>query len=244
MIPETFAALLAFVGFVAPGLVFEILRERRRPLIEETAFREASRVALTSLLFTIMALLGLVAIRQVAGTNLADPGEWVRQGNTYVQYNLGLVATTLLLELALALGLAVVVDWLFRQSVPGQIVSGSIWYQLFRRRCPKGATPWVHLRLKDETEIWGYVGDYTPDRKLENRELTLFGPKLKYQPKDKDAQPLTPSWSSVSVRGDEISWMKVTYVADDSPPDRFVILPSRQPMAVWWRRLAARGRRQ
>ena len=65
MAPDTLGALLAFLVFVAPGLCFELLRERRRPALEQTAFREASRIALTSLLFSGAALVVVVAV--VAG---------------------------------------------------------------------------------------------------------------------------------------------------------------------------------
>lgn len=242
MIPETFGALLTFLGFVAPGVAYELLRERRRPSIEETTFREASRVALTSLVFTVTTLILLAVIRYFDSTLVADPSAWLREGDAYVQNNLPLVATTLCLHLAIAFSLAVIADWLFRQSAPGRIVPGSIWFQLFRQRCPRNATPWLHVRLDDETEVWGYVGDYTPDHKLENRELTIFGPKLRYRRKgDTESKPLE-KWSSIAVRGDEISWMKVTYVANDSPLETPKLLLARKPATGLLRRLAARTR--
>ena len=219
MVPETFGALLAFFGLVAPGLAFELLREKRRPSLEETAFREASRIALTSLLFTVGSLAVLAIIRRVNNSLVADVAEWIERGNDYVRENLALVSMTLLLELLVALGLVVAVDWFFRRSAPGHIVPGSIWFQLFRRRRPAGTTPWVHIKLVDETEIWGFVGDYSADQDLDNRELTIVGPKLEYRRKGNPDESLD-SWSSISVRGDSINWLKVAYVSDDSPPNR------------------------
>lgn len=51
MTPQTMGALAAFLALVAPGIVFELRRERRRARRAETAFREAARVALGSLAF-------------------------------------------------------------------------------------------------------------------------------------------------------------------------------------------------
>lgn len=232
MIPETLGAFLAFLGLVAPGLAFQLLRERRRPSIEETAFREATRIALTSLVFTVAAL-GVLALLHSGGALLVpDAAEWMRRGNAYLHDNLGLVSRTLLLELVIALGLVAFVDWILRRSAPGRIVPGSIWFQLFRQRCPDGATPWLHVKLEDDTEVWGYVGDYTPDQKLDNRELTIIGPKLQYRRGDGTVNEPLDSWSSISVRGATITWMKVTYVADDSPPDAPRVVPASRPRST------------
>lgn len=156
LVPETFGTVLAFLGFVAPGLSFELLRERRRPSIEETAFREASRIALASLLLTLSALATLAIVSHFSSWLFADPREWFRRGNAYVHENFGLVGRSMLLHLAIAFSLCVLVDWLLRQSARGRIVPRSIRFQLFRQRCPDQATPWLHVKLDDETEIWGY----------------------------------------------------------------------------------------
>jgi Family of unknown function (DUF6338) len=229
MIPETLGAFLAFLGLVAPGLAFQLLRDRRRPSIEETAFREATRVALTSLVFTVAALGLLALLQNTGGLVMPDVAQWMRRGNAYLHDNLGLVSRALLLELVIALSLVAVVDWILRRSAPGRIVPGSIWFQLFRQRCPDGTTPWLHVKLEDDTEVWGYVGDYTPDQKLENRELTIIGPKLQYRRRDDTVNEPLDSWSSIAVRGAAISWMKVTYVADDSPPDVPRVVPASWP---------------
>jgi Family of unknown function (DUF6338) len=63
VIPQTAAALLAFPALVAPGIVFENLRERRRPSIEQTTFREISGIALASLYFTVLSLTLLAGLR-------------------------------------------------------------------------------------------------------------------------------------------------------------------------------------
>jgi Family of unknown function (DUF6338) len=83
MIPETFAALYAFLGLVAPGLIYQILREKRRPAVDETAFREASRIALTSLVFTTVATLLMTLLGVVAPGLFPDIAAWITTGKTY-----------------------------------------------------------------------------------------------------------------------------------------------------------------
>jgi hypothetical protein len=216
MTPATLGALLAFLAFVAPGLSFELLRERRRPSIEETAFREASRIALTSLLFSGTALLILGVLRAIHKSWFVDPGAWLLGGNKYASAHLPAVGVTVVLLLALSLALAFVADFVFRRQAPGRIVPGSIWFAVFRKHRPLGTSPWVHIRLEDETEIWGYAGDYTPDQKLANRELLIEGPSLQYRRKNATANPELPDWEFIAVRGESISWMKVQYLKGEN----------------------------
>ena len=76
MVPETTGALLAFLGLIAPGLVYTLLRERRRPPEKMSAFREASRAALTSLGFIVVSLAVLVPL-SLAGDWLPDIQQWL-----------------------------------------------------------------------------------------------------------------------------------------------------------------------
>ena len=212
MIPSTVGTLLAFLALVIPGLVFELLRERRRPFIEETAFREVSRIALTSALFSAAAILIVGILGRLVPGLVADPAEWLRQGRSYLASHLWLIGLTLALIVSISTTMAILVDHAFRSSAPGRMVAGSIWFSLFRRHRPASTLPWVHLRLTDETEIWGYVGDYTPDQQLENRELVIENPRLQYRKKGQTTNTILDKWSFISVRGDDILWMKVQYI--------------------------------
>jgi hypothetical protein len=146
---------LSFLGLVAPGLVFQLLRERRRALRSETAFREASRVALTSFLFTSMSLTILAAVRALWPPAAPDVGRWLREGTHYFTVEYSLVVRTLLIEVAVACLLAVFADWLLKGRAHGRIVGSSIWFLLLRRERPKGKIPWLHLRLNEGTDFFG-----------------------------------------------------------------------------------------
>jgi hypothetical protein len=233
VVPETVGALLVFLAFIVPGLAFELLRERRRPFVEETAFREASRIGLSSMLFSGTALV-VVGVARAAGADwVVDPAAWLRGGNTYAADNLDDVARTVIAVVLTALTFALLADVAFSGRGGGRIVTSSIWFVLFRRSRPDKTTPWVHIRLKDKTEVWGYAGPYITDAKLENRELIVEQPKLEMRKDDGQPEQLS-QWAFVTVRGEEISWMKVTYVAADGS-----VAEPRQPPPPMMRRFLA-----
>jgi hypothetical protein len=227
MIPQTLGSLLAFLGLIAPGLIFELRRERRRPTIEETAFREASRVALTSLAFTLSALALLAVVRARRPELMPDPGAWLKQGHRYVNEHYRLIARTFLIEISIAAGLALLTDWLLAGTARGRIVPGSLWFHLLRMQRPDNTVPWLHARLKDETEFWGYLGDYTPEEKLENREISIVGPKLQMRRKGENTNTMLDTWASVAVRGDEINFLRITYIDKDTGQVAFPAQPAK-----------------
>ena len=75
------------------------------------------------------------------------------------------------------------------------------------------------LRLTDGSQIRGYVSHYTPSPKPENREIALIRPTgegghilitdVKLNPAERK---LGSEWEYVVVRGDEITYMDVTYL--------------------------------
>lgn len=99
MIPEGFATFLTFLGLVAPGLVYQLVLERRQPRRGETTFREASRIALTSLAFTVTSLLALaIAQRFFAPARwLVDIPALIEGRWTYVGKNVLVVVSNLAL---------------------------------------------------------------------------------------------------------------------------------------------------
>ncbi len=106
MIPATVGGVIGFLVFIAPGVLFELLRERVRPPLEGSAFREASRVALMSVVLSGAAILILAILRAIFPSLLADPGAWLRDGDPYVDEEYARIAWTVGAELALACLLA------------------------------------------------------------------------------------------------------------------------------------------
>ena len=232
MIPNTTGAVLAFFLFVAPGLLFDLLSERRRAGIPETSFREASRVVLASTAFTTLAL-GLVAapclvvpqarrwIFEEIGLGIpAEPlfrsrrwiFEWL-MGSAALNATQPLVLLMMFVVAAMACALAGAAHWrLSRSGIRLRQVSA--WTHVFRAETPPGAAPYVRVKTNSGSTYTGFVGNYTPNLEVEGRELVLVPPLWSAAP----GQSLAPvsTWSRIVLRGDEIAVLMLDYRPDPS----------------------------
>lgn len=214
MIPETIGALLAFLGLVAPGLVFQLAREKSRSTLTETSFREASRVALASLGISGTSTALLALVRAVHPNWMPDPGSWLTDGDAYFASHYRLVLRALLLEVVLACALAAGIAWCIARSdkSPGEVSKRSVWFTVLRTNRPKGKVPWVNLHLKSGGDYWGFVGHYTSDMPQVDREISLIGPDLQYRaPGARTIKKLDANWETVVIAASEIEYMKVNY---------------------------------
>jgi hypothetical protein len=217
VIPETAGALIAFLSLVAPGIVFYLVRDRYTPARKLTTFREASVVALTSLVFTVTAALLLLALaRTTAGAWLPDLGAWAAHGDAYFDAHvgsalLGLTAQTTLA--ALLAGLAA--RLLYKRSNHGSISGVGTWFQAFREDRPQKTTPWLRVELDDASIVWGYLKHYTTDESFEKGEITVVGPGLAVQDKN-GAQRDIPEWYSVMIPGSKMRSVSLVYISDEN----------------------------
>ncbi|HEY9412211.1 MAG TPA: DUF6338 family protein [Jiangellaceae bacterium] len=213
MIPESLATLYAFLALVAPGLVYQLVRERVRPTIRETAFREASRVALTSLIFTTASILTLALIGRLAPQLVVDVNAWATSED-YVADHLWLAASSIFAEVTLASGLAAASakfvgkrDGKARRSIEKH----GVRHQLFKGGVPADSAAWVLAELIDGTRVWGFVHYYTIDEGLDQRDISFSGPGLIVQ-KDRDSEKKEEEyWKHVVIKGSDIVSMKVAY---------------------------------
>ena len=96
---------------------------------------------------------------------------------------------------------------------------------------PTGKTPWVNLKLTDGTDIWGFLKYYSPQEKLENREIVVqndnVGKQMAIRLDAGSERVSQDAWKSIVVRGDQIRYMKVDYVAaTEAQPSRMSRLRS------------------
>jgi hypothetical protein len=223
VIPQTLGALIAFLTLVAPGIVFELLRERRRAGRTESVFREASRVALGSLSFSLVSTLLLLAahglIRWIFdGTLIADPTRLATDA-TYVAAHVPLIAWSIIAELVLACALAVALDLLLGRHTheTTSVRQQTAWHEVFRVDRPNGAVPWVHVRLTDGTSFYGFLRSHTASGHPDEREIVLEGDGLTYV-----GTPVTGGqsiekvtigdrWNRVIIPSTQISYLRVQY---------------------------------
>ncbi|HLX47242.1 MAG TPA: DUF6338 family protein [Streptosporangiaceae bacterium] len=220
MIPATFGTLLGFLGLVAPGLVYSAIIERRRPREGESAFAEASRVGLTSLVFSLvsMVLLWLLqryessALYKYTKLSLPNIGLWLAGGNKYAAGNLGKVFFGLAAEVILACILAAAAAWLLTRRPRSRFRKEGVYRSVFTRYAPKDSFPWVYVKLDDKTEFWGYHRLHEDRDGTEARAIVLAGEKLMRRcPGEQQRQRIGEHWDIVVIDSSKIQFMQVIY---------------------------------
>jgi hypothetical protein len=222
MIPTTAASLFIFFALVTPGLSFELLRERRRPAVEETAFREASRIALASVGFNSAAGIVLIVVRLIYPSWIPDPHAWLLAPKPYLVGHYQLIAVAGLLQMILSVAFAVATDWIWRRNASGDIRPGGVWFSLFRTDKPRRTLPWLSAKLVDGTQVAGFLSCYVSSEDPARSELVLMhnvkGAGLQLREPGAEVEQLL-TWNYVLLRGDQISYLKVKYLPAVRPSD-------------------------
>lgn len=212
MIPATFGALLGFLGLVAPGLVYNKVAALRRSRRDESAFAEVSRVALTSLGFSLVALSVLWLLQRYTRLALPNVGLWLTQGGEYAARNLGRAFFGLVAQVVLACGLAAATAWILNRNSQSRFRDDTIYGSVFRRYRPKNFRAWVYVKLDDGTEFWGHERAHNDFGEAAARAIVLEGNGLKRQiPGESDWQPIGKIWDLVIIDAARIQYMQVIY---------------------------------
>lgn len=215
MVPESVGALLAFLLFVAPGILFELRRARRLPEREQTAFFEISRVALASVVLSGASICILVLVRMLWPLLMPDPSAWFALGTKeYLAQNHGVVARALLLELAIAGLLAFVADRALTRRTDGAMRDQPGWFAMFREWAPKGCVVHASVTMKDGTIYAGRVTGYSTHRDLARRELALGQPAFVRGSGGEEVRRVHPHLQRIWLPGDEVAAVFVEYRQD------------------------------
>jgi hypothetical protein len=230
MIPQTLGALAAFLGLVAPGLTFELVRERKRAQVFGSTFREASRVALASFTLVTFSVIVQAITWAILPTISIDINKWIKLGNLYLQENaekiaINLAATTIF-ACALGYGLAFAISKVRKERA--SLSNGSAWQEALRSGLPDKGNAWAHVQLRDGTAFFGYVESYTLNEKPEDREILLQGitmqrAKMSDSGDMVDAKNIGKNWEKVAILASQISYIRIQYRDADGNP-----LPSKR----------------
>ena len=223
MVPEALGAFLAFLGIVAPGIFFELRREKRRIGVTGWSFRDISAVALVGLSLTGVALALTFGFGRLffGAARVPDPEAWAQQGGSYFSAHFYPVVIAIAAVFVVALLLALVLAWGVAKwggRREGSLAKHSLWHQAFHDDAPEGATPWVHVELTDGSAFFGDRRASTEGEDVDNREITLTGPKLSYRPPRgadgavRDAQVIGDRWDYVVIRSSQIRYLRVQYL--------------------------------
>lgn len=233
MLPQTAATLAAFLLLVVPGLVFELLRQTRRPAFEQSSLEEIGRIVVASVVLDTAAgaLLLLLAVK-VRGP-LLQIGEFARppEHHTYWRDHPVVVLLSLALEVGLATLFGVLVhrslnredgdglaarvrrflERVVRHRAGESIERPAMWWTMFRRVRPAGAMTEVVIKKKSGEQVKGVLAAYSPSPA--GADIAIRQPIVRLEGNAVDAVP--DRWPLVIVRGDEISEVAVRWPPDD-----------------------------
>ena len=236
MTPEGWGSALAFLLFVAPGIAFDLLSRRRRAAADESTFREVSRVALSSLAFSLPALAAVVVIGSQIPA-VVTVTRRVEAGTLVISSLGGLIAVGILLvQLGLSCFLALIVHLLLRRfGRGGDIEPISGWTRVLRADRPTGHDVYVRVKLTNNAVWSGRVASFSPDLDVEQRELVLMPPlTTRGADPSNGLAPVPDDFQRVVFTGSQITSLAVQY---RKPRDR----PS-STASTRWRELVARAR--
>jgi len=214
-VPNTAASLLVFAALAAPGLVFYLLRDSRRPAREKSNLRETASFVIVGLLCDILALGMFGAIRIGVAHHTPDVGQLIRHGLEYAQQNYAYLAEWSLLVLLLAVGFAilfaVVDDVPCLKRLLGPIVDESQWRTVFSTELIPGSFAHCRIWLDDGSQIEGIAERFSADtEETADRDLVLVEPiALRYP---NDAKDVVYPASRVVISARRIVFFTVSYV--------------------------------
>jgi hypothetical protein len=210
VVPSTWLSIVFFLLLIAPGLLFDLLAERRRAGAEESAFREASRVALGSTVFSGIALTALAVVRAVRPEWMPDPRRLLSDQQQYLADEYRLVLRALVIQVLLALLLAWLTHLTLSKVTGAPIRQRSAWSTVFRHDLPAGKQAHARVRLADGTTYVGEVAHFNADLKRADRELVL-APPLYSATKGNELGDVPAEWTRVVISADQIAVLSVQY---------------------------------
>jgi hypothetical protein len=213
LIPNSVATVLSFLLLLAPGITWQLLRERHLPSVKETTLVEASRVVLSSLMATGVA--GLVLAHWLwlplyrDFTALATPT--VRGSSIQV---VAAVFANTLLACALVLGVAALV-WPGRAPVERM----RVWnLALAKWPADHDAPPYLLVELTDGTAWKGELLAFDSDPEDGHRNVAL-GASLRVRPVgEQKFKRVAEKGRVVLLPESQVRTMQVVYMTTPAAP--------------------------
>jgi hypothetical protein len=135
-------------------------------------------------------------------------------GSKYVKSHFPEVMTFFVAWAALAFGLALVAALAMAPDSPADIDPNTTgWFEVFRRRLPRGSLPMVLVELEDKTQFVGEVTYYDVAKVTADREVVLGPPLWRKGPDEAELTPLPAEdqWRRVVLPGSRILAVWVRY---------------------------------
>lgn len=224
MVPSSILGLLLLVWLVTPGFVFNARTASRHARGSESAFQEASRVMLGSV---VLSSLGAAVAASVIASSARfsfDPGQLVADPRRYLADHISDAVLFLTVQVVIACVLAVLADaavrvwiWVSTKQWPPRLRTEAIWSRALAPGQP-GTRRQVRLRLASGIEFEGILAGFGRDIDIADREIALEEPITVTFP---GRQPEPFIWRYVTFQGPDIEFLAARHIPDDpvSAPD-------------------------
>ena len=210
MIPQGTTGLIAFLVFVAPGAVFTLIWDRRRPDVRITALREVNHLVLVSLGAWVIPALFLSLPRFLRGDWGQALVDALAGGDAW-RADLGALAAQGSMLFLLAIATAVIGALVLTGDATANIKPGNPWNEVLRRALPDGCLAYAWVTIADGTTYGGkVVAAKTGDVPAEEREIVLGKPLRLGKPGYKPEAMTDTAFLTLS--GQHIVSLAVSYV--------------------------------
>jgi hypothetical protein len=232
-IPASLAGLLFFTVMLWPGLTYTTIRERMKPMIRRSPFREALDVISVSLLTALVVAMIVVVSHLLMPRFTPQPNELLFDTQRYVEEELTLVGAWAVVALVLSQGFAAILALgllgrLFlpvfrrRRDYAGLAIHESqlsAWWIAFTQYPVAEAIPYVGCQLSDGSYVSGLLHSYSRDwEDLPDRDLVLLGP-IQFRPPKANQVAVLEGVGTVVVSARNIVMITVTYQPAEAVPN-------------------------
>lgn len=208
MIPDSLVALVCFLLLLAPGIVWELDRQRFKPVTKETGLIEASRIILGSLAATSLAALPLIPFLWIPlyGVFGVDPGPEQSSNEAVLAYSAAVV-----LHALLACGMVLIISAFVHRGKPS-IKPERVWHMaLVSWKDEKAADPRLVVELTDGTVWRGVRMALDADPEDNHRSLALGQPLKRKRSGDESFSDIADRWEVVILAERDIKSIQVSY---------------------------------
>jgi hypothetical protein len=224
------AAVIVVLLLVAPGLTWVLAGERPRPAAGSSNFREWARVALASVIFSALALGAVALVRALRPSAMPDPGQWFdsKEHPQYAARHYTLITRAVVLEVAIACGLAAVIQfvrtlrmpsflrrlarpgsrfgtWVRRLRPPRRVIQRStLWTIVHTSGAAPELVPMLSVKMQDGTTWSGDISAVGHFDSRADTDIALEG-EIKVARRDGEERLLERPWARVLLPMSEVS---------------------------------------
>lgn len=234
MPPSTLSAALVFLFIVMPGIQFELLRRRSRPILQASTFIEISRVVFFGVIFAGVSSLLLFLLFQQKDHGVDFVSQLLASGTASQGADWRQAAWPAVMQVVLSLALAHAVERTVSRAQPSRTVRNeNVWSVLFTASASSNVRCYLSVETDEAVTYSGYLAGYSSDVDPGSREVAIAAPIVRT--KDGNRVALDDSWQRMWFPSEAVKSVAVSYVGVE---DRSL---TRRATLARWLRLSVRS---